>query len=509
MHKKLFIVLNFIFLAFLAVSCNPENFLGEDDNSNTEKVSKTELASDYVWDDSNVKTISFNNKSITTNSSDVTISNDTAIITSGGYYSVSGNLTDGQLQINAPKSLVKLELNNVSIESSTTSPFYIKSGTKVILFLKSETTNTINDANTYANPDGPRAAIASEAYIGITGEGTLNVTGNYNDGISSDDPIVIKSGTVNVSAMDDGIRSKDYIVVHDGNITSSGVTGHALKADSTKSVGKGYIKIDGGNFTLSSALGDGIHTYKRTIIEGGTFNITAEESQALRSDSSVVISGGTITTSSNTKTGIKCPYITISGGTTTLNTAKVAIETTFDNSPTVADSSLLLITGGNLYVNSLSNSLTSDGNITITGGTTVVQGPSSTSKMMVKCLGEFTISNGVFIGCGSYNTTSMSGFSASSTQSCIKVNSSAISTNLFNIQDASGNSLVTFKPTRSAYFIVFSSPAIKSGTSYNAYTGGSYTGGANSNGYYTDGTYYLGALKYTFTIENILTNITF
>ncbi|OPZ97481.1 MAG: hypothetical protein BWY70_01490 [Bacteroidetes bacterium ADurb.Bin408] len=76
------------------------------------------------------------------------------------------------------------------------------------------------------------------------------------------------------------------------------------------------------------------------------------------------------------------------------------------------------------------------------------------------------------------------------------------------MQDASGNSLVTFKPARSYYSIVFSSPALTSGAQYKIYTGGTCTG-TLTNGLYTGGTYSGGTLKKTFTITSKVTNVTF
>ncbi|MBP1637827.1 MAG: uncharacterized protein H6Q18_616 [Bacteroidetes bacterium] len=487
MKRKLITAISIFIYTVIITSCNPEDFIKNPD-AETDEVTKTELASDYEWDETTVKTITFNGALIRTSSKDVTINNDTATITAGGYYRISGNLTDGQLVINAPKKLIKIELNGASVSNSTTSPFYIKSATKVILFLKSGTVNTFTDASAYSNTSGANATISSEAYLGFTGEGTLTVSGNYNDGISCDDPIVIKSGKVNVTAKDDAIRSKDYVVVHGGEITASGVTGHALKSDSTGNAKFGYIKIDGGNFNLSSSLGDGIHAYKNLIIEDGTFNITSDDSQALRSDSAITISGGTINVT-NSKQGIECPYIVISGGTSSFSTSKATINATYGNSPTAADNSLLVVSGGKLIVSSASNALVSDGNIKISGGTTIIQGPSSTSKLMAKYLGEFTVNGGTFIGCGPNAGTKIQGFSVASTQNNILIKSSSIGTNLFSILDSGGNPLVAFKPVKTSYYVLFSSPALTAGSNYSIYTGGSYSGGTNTYGYMTDGSY--------------------
>ena len=45
----------------------------------------------------------------------------------------------------------------------------------------------------------------------INGSGTLNVTGNYKDGINSRDGLKLCGGIINVNAIEDGIIGKDYL----------------------------------------------------------------------------------------------------------------------------------------------------------------------------------------------------------------------------------------------------------------------------------------------------------
>lgn len=73
---------------------------------------------------------------------------------------------------------------------------------------------------------------------------------------------------------------------------------------------------------------------------------------------------------------------------------------------------------------------------------------------------------------------------------------------VFIIQNASGTDLVTFKPTKSTYYILFFSPSLTSGASYSIYTGGSFSGGSNLNGLYTGGSYSGETLKKTFTLTS-------
>lgn len=500
--KKLILQISlFSLLIFILSGCDPENVIGKD-------TIKTETAADYIWDDSNVKTITFNDNSITTSSTDVKISGTTATINAGGYYVLNGNLNDGQLVVNAPKSKLKIMLNGVTMSNSTTSPFYILAASKVIIFLKSGTTSTITDPANYTNIGEPQATIFSNAYLAFTGDGTLNVNANHNDAISSDDEVIINNGNININAVDDGIRGKDYMVIHDGNIKATVNTGHALKVDSTGIVGNGYLKIDGGNLTLNSALGDGMNVHKRILIENGQFNITAAESQAFRSDSLVSISGGTITVASS-KQGIKSPYVNISGGTSSFTTFKIAINATYETATTQPDDSQLNISGGNVYINTLSHGLASDGNINISGGTSIIQGPFDNTRLMANCLGDFIISGGILAGSGPNAGALIKNPSNLSSQNSIKLTSLTLGSQMINIQDANSKSIVTFKPMKYAYYFIFSAPELTTGSSYSVYTGGTYTGGTNTNGYFTGGSYNPGLKRTTFTISEKVTTVNF
>jgi len=100
------------------------------------------------------------------------------------------------------------------------------------------------------------------------------------------------------------------------------------------------------------------------------------------------------------------------------------------------------------------------------------------------------------------------GPSTSSDQYSIMATSSSIGTNLFHVQDANGNEIVTFKPVRSAYYVVVSSPNLAKGSSYSIYTGGSSTG-ISTGRLYSGGTYTAGTQKKTFSLSSKLTTVSF
>ncbi|MGC3979410.1 MAG: carbohydrate-binding domain-containing protein [Paludibacteraceae bacterium] len=306
--KKIISIFFTLMFVIMVVSCDPENVIGRDETDDT---SKTETTTDYTWDDSAVNTITLNDNSISSSSSGVTISGTTATITTSGYYSISGNLSNGQLIVNAPSAEVKIKLNNATVNNNSTSPFYIVKASKVIVFLATGSTNTFTDASSYSNSDEPDACIFSNAYLAFTDEGTLNVNGKYADGISSDDQIIINKGTINVNAVDDGIFGKDYLIIHGGNITASCTSGHALKSNNSKT-DYGYVKVDGGNVILASTSGKGIKAINKYIQESGNVIITKSDEGV--ESYSVTLNGGMLDITAKND-GINTTASTTSGGT--------------------------------------------------------------------------------------------------------------------------------------------------------------------------------------------------
>lgn len=485
--KKKF--LNYLSLSLftILVACNPENVIDKNENSTSStddsddtEVLQIEESSDYIWTTTSSNTITLNGTSIATTSSTVTVSGTTAKITAGGYYTITGTLNSGQIIVEAPNEIVKIQLNNSVVTNTTSSPFYIKKAAKVILFLASGTTNSFTDAASYSNTDEPNACISSNSYLSVTGDGTLNVTGKFADAISSDDQIVIKSGTINATAIDDGIRGKDYLIIHDGILTVTSTSGHALKSDNTDS-GLGYVTINGGTLKLASTSGKGIKAVNKFTQNAG--NITVTKSYEGVESFAVIINGGSLDITA-TNDGINTTAGTVNGGTES------------------NDGSSLVVTGGMLISTvSSGDAIDSNGNITVSGGTIIANGPSSGAEEAVDFNGTFNMNGGVFIGAGS-NSNMTKAMSSSSTQSNIYVTSKSLisSSSLINIRIGDAD-IITFKPKFGGYKFLFSAPTMTKGASYSIFTDGSYSTTTNTSGLYSGGTYAAGTSKSTGTLS--------
>lgn len=342
---------------------------------------------DYTWDTSAEIPIVLNGDSISAEAQGVTVDGSIVTITAAGTYTISGSLTDGQIIVDTEdKEIVRLILNGVNIANSTSAAINVATAKETIIVLAANTENTISDASSYvfasAEEDEPNAAIFAKSDLTITGNGSLTVNGNYNDGIASKDGLVIASGAIVVNAVDDGIRGKDYLVVKDGNITVNS-QGDGLKSDNAEDTTKGYIAIEGGVINITS-LSDAIQAETDVAILNGEINITAgggsdnqtdetASAKGIAAGVNLTIDGGTITISSADDALHSNDNLTINGGTfniasgddgvhadatLNINNGSLSITDSYEG----IESAVITINGGDI------NLVASDDGLNVAGG---------------------------------------------------------------------------------------------------------------------------------------------
>lgn len=228
------------------------------------------------WKEESYETITLNGHSIQYDGKNATISNSTITITAGGVYHITGDLTDGQVIVNAAKTdFVWIVLDNASITNTKGAAIYAKQSDKVTVTLAENSKNTLTDGETYSyegEEKAPTACLFSNDDLSINGSGQLTVTSNSADGISSKNDIKIVSGTITVNAKDDGIRGKDSVAIQNGTITIT-ASGDVIKSTNTTEDENGYIYIENGTFHIT-AVNDGIQAEKSLCIKDGAFTIT-------------------------------------------------------------------------------------------------------------------------------------------------------------------------------------------------------------------------------------------
>lgn len=229
----------------------------------------------------------------------------TYYISSGGTYTLSGEINDIMVTVDADNADVNLILNGVTINNSGGPAIYVRSADKVTLTLAEGSTNTLSDGYSYSITDSDStldAAIFSKADLTINGTGTLNLTGNYKHGIVSKDDLIISSGTLNVTSAKVGLNGKDCVKIGSGNMTiQAGSDG--IRSDNDEDISHGYVYLYGGSVDITSG-NDGIQAetvinvenVDLTIKAGGGSGISltsSEESyKGMKAGSDIYITGG-------------------------------------------------------------------------------------------------------------------------------------------------------------------------------------------------------------------------
>lgn len=195
-------------------------------------------------------------------------------ISSGGTYIFSGTLDDGQIYVNT-KEKVHLVLNGVNISCSDSSPIFIEDSDNAVITVCSGTENTLTDSANYVyendEDNEPDAVIYSKDDLSVNGSGALNLTANYNEGLTSKNDLRISGVTLNVTSVGNAVKGKDSLAVMDAVITAESQS-DGLKSSNSEETDKGYIAIESGEFNITAAQ-DAIQAETDLIVNGGTFNI--------------------------------------------------------------------------------------------------------------------------------------------------------------------------------------------------------------------------------------------
>ena len=357
-------------------------------NTALEALAEThEDVADYSWDSASEIQITLVGETASSSSSSVEIDGGKVTISAGGNYRISGDLSEGQLIVNtADDTLVRLILDGANITNTTGSPLSIVQAEKVILILADGSENSLTDGASYsdetASEDGPNATLFSSADLSISGNGSLTINGNYNDGISSKDGLIIAGGTIVVNAIDDGIRGKDYLVIKDGSLTVT-TNGDGLKSDNEEDSTLGFIEILQGNLNITAG-GDAISAQSQVFIAGGTLTLASGggsgtwledtlSAKGIKGEDSVVIKDGTLNINSADDAIHSNGDIVVDGGTfqiatgddgmhadnsLTINSGEITIIKSYEG----IESAIITLNDGSLHINA------SDDGINIASG---------------------------------------------------------------------------------------------------------------------------------------------
>lgn len=240
----------------------------------------------------------------------------------------------------------------------------------------------------------------------------------------------------------------------------------------------GYIRIEGGTFTLASG-DDGIHADAGLVIQNGTIHITASYEGLEGAD--ISISGGSIDIVS------RDDGINAAGGS---NNSASSMGPGFGGDEFHKGNSAsstnyqIIIEGGDLLIDASGDGIDSNGNIFFKGGTVIVNGPTNNGNGALDygdgadCVCE--ISGGTLIAAGASGMAVAP--TSGSTQPAVNVilSSTQNAGTYVVLKDSEGNTVMQAKPSKSFQSVVLSCEDLKLGSTYQIYYGSDLSSLTNS-----------------------------
>ncbi len=342
--------------------------------------------------------------------------------------------------------------------------------------------------------------------------------------------IYISSGSIKAEAEGDGITASAYLQIEGGEIDLL-VGGGAQNGDKASSGnyggfmggGPGGMRPGGNPGSSTTTTEDtvsmkGLKTANSLLISGGTFKIDSAD-DSIHSDVSVIINGGTFTLASGDDAihaeetltitagsfnitesyeGLEALHIKINGGDIKLAASDDGLNAAggTDQSGTEggrdgmfgggpgggrpggmgggpggmsSGNGSIVISGGNLYVKASGDGIDANGTLEITGGYTVVCGPTQGDTATLDYDKSATITGGTFIGTGA---SGMAQTFSDSEQGvvAVSVGNQSAGTKIV-LKDKSGNIIIEHTPELNFAVVILSSPDIKKGETYSIAVG--------------------------------------
>ena len=248
------------------------------------------------------------------------------------------------------------------------------------------------------------------------------------------------------------------------------------------------LVINGGAVKINSA-DDGIHSDLSLVINGGSVTLASGD-DALHAEETLTVTNCTMEVSACYE-GLEAHEIHITGGDLRLVCTDDGINAAGGNDDSVSggqdqmhgggpgrpggmggnSTGVVAISGGNLYLQASGDGIDANGSLSITGGYTVVCGPTRGDTAVLDYDNQATISGGTFIGTGSVmmaqTVTSASG------QGVVAVyNQGGFPAGTkISLTEVSGKVLISYTPELPFQLVILTTPEMRAGTEYTLTVG--------------------------------------
>ena len=430
-------------------------------------------------DDSNIDSVIYSKQDLTLNGTgSLTISSP------GGHGIVSNDdlvITDGTYNITAASHGLKA---NDSIRVTGDSQLTVTAGKDGIHAENDEDTSLgfvyISDGTIAIEAEGD--GISAGSYMQISaGTFQIQAGGGSENGTkeSSDSWGEFRGGS--------GLGGNGQAPGRTGSRSESRDASQSTEEDSSTSMkgikAAGDLLISGGSFIIDSA-DDSIHSNSSVTIKDGVFEIASGD-DAVHADEDLTVAAGTMNISESYE-GLEALHLEIQGGEITLTASDDGLNAAggTDSSGTQggrdgifggggpessSSDGTILISGGTLHITASGDGMDANGSLEITGGYTVVAGPTQGDTSTLDYDTTARITGGTFMGTGA---SGMAQTFSEARQGVISVSVGEQSAGTeVTLTDSSGNAILEVTPELSFSVIILSSPELVSEDSYTLTVG--------------------------------------
>lgn len=345
---------------------------------------------------------------------------------------------------------------------------------------------------------------------GIKGKDSVSITGgdfsviSDGDGIKSDDTtgesygvISLTGGTFSIESAGDGVQAETVLDISGGDFTvktgdgsedvkfssqhgwGQADSGWDMEDEAQASV-KGFksgtqMKISDGTFSVDSQ-DDAFHCNGNMAISGGKLDIASGD-DGVHADKELTVNDGEITVTRSYE-GLEANQIYIQGGDISIVSSDDGMNAyggqnnrgRSQSGKTTEETPNLCITGGDISLNANGDGLDSNGNITIEGGSVIVDGPSGNGNGAIDYGSEeggtCTVNGGTVIAVGGSGMAET--FDEASKQHSFRHNfeMSFEAGDKIVISDEKGKELFRHTAVKEGDSVVFSCPKLSQGGKY-------------------------------------------
>lgn len=279
-------------------------------------VSVTDIVTDRdlegMWEEDGATRISLSDDGCAVDGAGAVADGTTVTITAGGTYVLTGQMSAGQVVVNADGEKVQLVLDGASVTSTDSAAILARAAKKVWLTLADGTQNKLATSGSFAEDDeySIDGAVWCKSDLTINGTGALTVSSAEGHGIVCKDELALVSGDVEVEAARHAVQAQDAACVVAGTWSlTAGTDGiHCGDDDDAE---KGSVLIVGGTVSIDAAS-DGVDAANVLEVDGGEVTVSAGD-DGLHSERALQVDGGTVTVTKSYE-GLEGSTVTVNGG---------------------------------------------------------------------------------------------------------------------------------------------------------------------------------------------------